>query len=59
MTEPTREQEREMYRFVVRARALDVELVRWHRQGIIPGFPPSIGHEATQVGAAAAARALA
>ncbi|WP_238707056.1 thiamine pyrophosphate-dependent enzyme [Microbacterium lushaniae] len=54
MSEPTREQEREMYRFLVRARALDVELVRWHRQGIIPGFPPSIGHEATQVGAAAA-----
>jgi 2-oxoisovalerate dehydrogenase E1 component alpha subunit len=51
--EPTREQEREMYRCVVKARALDVELVRWHRQGMIPGFPPSIGHEATQVGAAA------
>ena len=43
-----------MYRCVVRARALDVELVRWHRQGMIPGFPPSIGHEATQIGAAAA-----
>lgn len=53
MSQPTREQEREMYRCVVRARALDVELVRWHRQGIIPGFPPSIGHEATQIGAAA------
>ncbi|MCR2764029.1 thiamine pyrophosphate-dependent enzyme [Microbacterium sp. zg.B48] len=54
MPEPTREQERELYTCVIRARALDVELVRWHRQGIIPGFPPSIGHEATQVGAAAA-----
>ena len=54
MPEPTPAQERKMYRDMFMARALDVELVRWHRQGIIPGFPPSIGHEATQIGAAAA-----
>lgn len=54
MTQPSREQQRDIYRNIVRARALDVELVRWQRQGIIPAFPPSLGQEAAQVGAAAA-----
>lgn len=54
MSEPTPAEERELYRNIVKARALDVELVRWQRQGIIPAFPPSIGQEAAQVGAAAA-----
>jgi len=51
---PTPDEERELYRNMAKARALDVELVRWQRQGIIPAFPPSIGQEAAQVGAAAA-----
>src|SRR5690606_38261563 len=53
MGEPTRDEERALYRNMVRARALDVELVRWQRQGLIPAFPPSIGQEAPQIGAAA------
>lgn len=52
MSAPTPDQERELYRKVAKARALDVELVRWQRQGIIPAFPPSLGQEAAQVGVA-------
>lgn len=54
MSDATPQQEQELFRNMVRARALDVELVRWQRQGIIPAFPPSLGQEATQIGAAAA-----
>lgn len=54
MSAPTPDEERELYRLMARARALDVELVRWQRQGIIPAFPPSLGQEAAQVGVAAA-----
>jgi len=54
VSEPTRDQERDLYRKMAKARALDIELVRWQRQGIIPAFPPSLGQEAAQVGMAAA-----
>lgn len=54
VSEPTREQERDIYRDMIKARAIDVELVRWQRQGIIPAFPPSLGQEAAQVGVATA-----
>ncbi|MFV0372897.1 thiamine pyrophosphate-dependent enzyme [Microbacterium sp.] len=53
MSDPTRDEERELFRNILKARALDVELVRWQRQGIIPAFPPSLGQEAAQIGAAA------
>ncbi|GAA4431184.1 thiamine pyrophosphate-dependent enzyme [Georgenia halophila] len=54
MADPSPAQERDLYRDLVAARRLDVELVRWQRQGIIPAFPPSFGQEAAQVGAGAA-----
>lgn len=54
MSYPAPAQERELYRHLVAARSLDVELVRWQRQGIIPAFPPSLGQEAAQVGAGSA-----
>jgi len=54
LSDPTPAEERELYRKMAKARALDIELVRWQRQGIIPAFPPALGQEAAQVGAAAA-----
>lgn len=50
MSDPSPDEERELYRLLVTARSLDVELVRWQRQGIIPAFPPSLGQEAVQIG---------
>lgn len=36
------------------ARTLDVAVVNWQRQGLVPAFPPLRGQEAAQVGAALA-----
>lgn len=46
------EQERDLYRLLVVTRQLDVEAVRWQRQGLLPGYAPLLGQEATQVGVA-------
>ena len=43
---------RALARHMLVARTLDVEAVRWQRQGILPAFPPAIGQEAAQVGSA-------
>jgi 2-oxoisovalerate dehydrogenase E1 component alpha subunit len=45
---------RELYRGMVRVRALNDEAVRLHRQGVLLGFAPCTGQEAAQVGSAAA-----
>jgi 2-oxoisovalerate dehydrogenase E1 component alpha subunit len=36
------------------ARRLDISLITWQRQGIVPAYPPSRGQEAAQVGSALA-----
>lgn len=40
----------ELYRCMVRARALDAQCVALQRQGFFPAIAPFIGHEAVQVG---------
>jgi pyruvate dehydrogenase E1 component alpha subunit len=45
---------RELYRTMALVRALSDDAVRLHRQGVLLGFAPCDGQEATQVGAAAA-----
>lgn len=41
---------RELYREMVRARALDAQAVALQRQGFFPAIAPFIGHEAVQIG---------
>lgn len=46
-----------MYRMMVLVRAFDVKAVNLQRTGKLGTYPPAVGHEAAQVGAAAALRA--
>ena len=44
------EELREFYRVMAAVRELDLEAVRWQRQGFLPAYAPCLGQEAAQVG---------